>query len=109
LDAPVGLVGGLIWYPEFHIVLGITFVGNGLYAMARGLGLFGNSSRLFQYSIGFNYVLYLVLVVLVEMSLAPGANPGAPIATVVTLNGHVLLAFLEEKARSTPEDIRHRP
>jgi hypothetical protein len=108
LDAPVGVVGGMIWYPAIEIFLGITFVGNGLHAMARGLSLVRPSKegdRFFQYAIALNFVLYIILVVLVEFSLTPGPHPGAPVVTVVMVNGHLLLAFLDEKAQSTPETL----
>lgn len=107
LMPPQKVVAGVIFYPEIHIFLGCFYVLNGLWAIKRGMKgereSTGPSDPWFQRSIGLNYLCYFVLVVMTEMALPDGPNPGAAVVTVVTLNGHLLLAWLDDRAQSTPE------
>ena len=102
LDKPFVVVGGPMWFPEIEIALGVTCVLLGVWGCLRGLGMASAEDGSFGYAVGFNYVLYFVLKVLVQVGYFPaGMGPGAAPATisVVFLPGHLILAFLDDKGR----------
>lgn len=106
LDAPVPVVAGPIVFPEMEIALGCSVSLLGLWGIVRGMGI-ANSGGLFTSLVGFNYVAYLALKVLVEIGwyAPPPAVASSTTIALVFLPGHIMLAFLDDKARLAPEQI----
>lgn len=103
LQPPQPVVGQPISYPAMTIAMGCLFTIVGLWGMARGLCL-GGSGRLFQATVMFTYLAYMGSIVLTEFSIN-GASGMASMATVVAVNGHVILMYLDHKASTMPEFI----
>jgi hypothetical protein len=106
LAAPFPVVAGPIVFPEIEITLGCTCSLLGLWGMARGFGIAAEGS-MFGNMVGFNYLAYVALKVLVQIGFyAPaGAVASAAAITVVFLPAHIILPFLDDKARLGPEQI----
>jgi uncharacterized membrane protein len=106
LAAPFPVVAGPIVFPEMEIALGCSCSLLGLWGMARGFGIAAEGSR-FGNLVGFNYVAYIALKVLVQIGFyaPPPAVASAAALTVVFLPAHIMLSFLDDKARSGPEQI----
>jgi len=99
---PKGVPGGPIWFPAIEIFLGVTCVLIGIWGMLRGKGMVNRDDGSFGAVVGCNYILYFVLKVCVTMGYFPfGMAPGHAASTVavVFLPGHMILAYLDDKAR----------
>lgn len=105
LQPPVTVIGQPITHPEITISIGVLLTLIGMWGMLRGIGLAGNNSRAFQLAVGFGYFAYICCIVLTEFSIPGPAAAKSSMATVVFLNGNVMLAWLDEKARTVPEDM----
>lgn len=104
LTPPVMVAGQPITHPEITIATGVLLTLIGMWGMLRGLGK-GSKSRTFQVIIGFGYLAYICLIVLTEFSAAQPAAAKASMASAVFLNAHVIIAYLDEKASTTPEEM----
>ena len=105
LAKPVKVVGQPISHPQITIAMGCLFTLVGIWGMARGLGVVGNGSRLFQGAVFFAYLSYMCLIILTEFSIPGAAANMSSMATVVAVNAHVIVMYLDEKARSMPAEI----
>jgi len=101
---PVNVVRYSITHPEITMGIGAIFTLVGIYGMARGLGLAPNDNRYFQLAVFAAYVAYLAAIVLTEFSIA-GQSHMATTAGVDLLNGHIILSFLDQKAKTVPEQM----
>jgi hypothetical protein len=100
----IAVVGQPITHPEITIAMGVIFTLIGIWGMARGLGIAPKGDRFFQLAVGFAYMSYVATVILTEFSIA-GASGMASMAAVVAINAHVILAYLDQKAGTVPEEM----
>jgi hypothetical protein len=100
----IAVVGQPITHPEITIAMGVIFTLIGIWGMARGLGIAPRGDRFFQLAVGFGYVSYVATIVLTEFSIA-GASGMSSMAAVSAVNAHVILAFLDQKAGTVPEEM----
>eukprot|EP00526_Cylindrotheca_closterium_P013822 CAMPEP_0113655098 /NCGR_PEP_ID=MMETSP0017_2-20120614/29511_1 /TAXON_ID=2856 /ORGANISM="Cylindrotheca closterium" /LENGTH=350 /DNA_ID=CAMNT_0000568295 /DNA_START=100 /DNA_END=1152 /DNA_ORIENTATION=+ /assembly_acc=CAM_ASM_000147 len=100
----VVFVGQPITVPEITLAMGAIFALVGVYGMARGLGLAQNDNRYFQIAVAVAYIAYLGAVVLTEFSIG-GRVAGAMAAGVEVINCHIILSFLDQKAKTMPEEM----
>ena len=109
LNPPVGVAMFTVTFPEISILVGIVYVLNGLYGLARAFGLYkaDEHDHSFQMGIAFQYFCTLVLMILVQISYLPGGMlaAAAPSRGCLTMGAHVLPAFLDYKMRTTPEHL----
>ena len=104
LAPPAMVVGQPISHPQITITMGVIFTLVGLWGMARGCGI-ANGSRLFQGAVFFAYLCYMCFIILTEFSIPDPAAAMSSMATVVAVNAHVIVMYLDEKARSMPAEI----
>lgn len=100
----IAVVGQPITHPEITIAMGVIFTLIGIWGMARGLGLAPNDNRYFQFAVGFGYMAYVATIILTEFSIAR-ANGTSSMAAVVAINAHLILAYLDQKAGTVPEEM----
>jgi len=97
----------VVYFPEISVFVGLVYVLNGLFGLGRYFSVLPSSpdNHTFQFSIGFQYLCTLVLMIITQFSLSPGAGyaAAAPSVACLTLGAHVLPAFLDYKARTTPD------
>jgi len=107
VNPPVGVAMFTVTFPEISVFVGLVYVLNGLYGLARAFGLIpaGPEDHSFQMGIAFQYFCTLVLMILVQVAYLEGGAlaPAAPSRACLTLGAHVLPAFLDFKMRSTPD------
>jgi len=96
-----------VTFPEISVFVGLVYLLNGLYGLARALRFIDAKSHdhSFQVGIALQYFCTLVLMILVQVAYLPGNTmaAAAPGRACFTLGAHLLPAFLEYKMRSTPE------
>ena len=96
----------VVWFPEISVFVGLIYILNGIFGSARSFGMvFNPNDNTFQMTMAFQYLCTLVLMILTQIAWAPGGvdAAAAPSVACLTLGAHVLPAFLDYKARSTPE------
>ena len=75
------------------------YVLNGLFGLGRYFSVLPSSpdNHAFQLSIGFQYLCTIVLMIITQFSLSPGAEyaAAAPSVACLTLGAHILPAFLD--------------
>ena len=105
LDAPFPVVGGPIWFPEIDITLGVTTILIGIWGILRGMNVDLSGGPIFGNVVYFNYFLYVLLKVMVQIGYFPGEGPAgaAAMVTIVFLPGHVILAYLDDKAQENED------
>ncbi|CAJ1944513.1 unnamed protein product [Cylindrotheca closterium] len=104
IEPLVIFVGQPVTVPEITLAAGAIFALVGIYGMARGLGLAQNDNTYLQAALPVAYIAYLGAVVLTEFSIG-GRPEGAMTAGVEAINGHIILSFLDHKAKTMPETM----
>lgn len=104
IEPLVIFVGQPITVPEITMAAGAVFALVGIYGMARGLGLAQTDNRYLQIAMVVAYILYLGAVVLTEFSIG-GRVDAAMTAGVEFMNGHIILSYLDQKAKTMPETM----
>ena len=97
-----------ITYPEISIFVGLVYILNGMFGFYRAtLGRPSADDHFFQYGMAFQYFCTVVLMIVVQIAYLPGGTlaGAAPSRSCLTLGAHVLPAFLDFKARCTPENL----
>jgi hypothetical protein len=97
-----------VTFPEISIFVGLIYILNGTFGFFRAtLSYPKGEDNTFQYGIAFQYFCTVVLMIVVQISYLPGGAlaAAAPSRSCLTLGAHVLPAFLDFKARSTPENL----
>eukprot|EP00980_Cylindrotheca_fusiformis_P021897 scaffold8740_cov113-Cylindrotheca_fusiformis.AAC.5 len=100
----ISVVGQPITHPEITVANGVLFTLIGMWGMARGFELVVNDNRYFQLAVGFSYVAYVATIILTEFSIG-GASGMSSTAAVMAINGHIILAYLDQKAGTVPEEM----
>jgi hypothetical protein len=107
LDEPVAVAMFVVNFPGISIFVGLVYLLNGFFGMARAFRLIkaGENNHIYQMTMALQYLCTLILMVIVQMSYSPGDRfaPAAPSVSCLTLAAHVFPAYLDFKARTTPE------
>lgn len=107
LVPPVGVAMFTVTFPEISIFVGVVYIANGVFGFYRAFSKPSADDHIFQFGIAFQYFCTVVLMIIVQIAYLPGGTlaPAAPSRACLTLGAHVLPAFLDYKARSTPENL----
>lgn len=107
VNPPVGAAMFTVTFPEISIFVGLVYILNGMFGFYRAFNRPSANDHTFQYGMAFQYFCTVVLMILVQITYLPGGTlaPAAPSRACLTVGIHVLPAFLDFKARSTPDDL----
>ena len=109
VEPPVGVAMFTVTFPEISVFVGLVYLLNGLYGIARSLKIVAadENDHSFQFGMAFQYFCTLVLMIIVQIAYLPGGAlaAAAPSRACLTVGAHVLPAFLDFKMRSTPEEL----
>jgi hypothetical protein len=92
-----------ITYPEISVTVGLVYMLNGLWGVGRAYTK--PNDDYFPMSLGFQWFLTVALMILTQISYLPLDTMAyaAPTRGCLMLAAHVMPAFLDFKARTTPE------
>ena len=92
-----------VTYPEISVTVGLVYLLNGLWGMVRASS--NPTDDYFPMSLGFQWVLTVTMMILTQISYLPYATMADATTTrgCLMLAAHVMPAFLDYKARLTPE------
>ena len=106
---PIAVAMYVVHFPEIAIFVGLVQLIMGLWGLARRFGLLNGGADDHSYQIGmaFTWVIVLSMMIMTQISWADGGAlaPAAPTIATLTFGLHLLPAFLDFKARTTPEEI----
>mmetsp|Transcript_56978 Transcript_56978/g.138810 ORF Transcript_56978/g.138810 Transcript_56978/m.138810 type:complete len:408 (+) Transcript_56978:176-1399(+) len=99
----------IVTYPVLSIVVGCVQMFNGLWGMLRKLGILvpKEDSGLFVCMIWAGWFIQLVIQIIVQPSILPGAAAARapPTLTAFSFGMNFMPAYLDSKAKSLPENI----
>jgi hypothetical protein len=109
LEPPVAVAVYVVHYPELAIFVGLIQLIMGIWGMARRFGVMngGADDHSFQIGMAITCLFVLSMMVMTQVSWAAGGMlaPAAPTIATLVFGLHAITAFLDFKARSTPEEI----
>ncbi len=107
-NGPVIVGVFVVSFPEMSIFVGLVYVLNGMFGVARSYRIMATpEDNTLQLTVAFQFLCTLVLMVITQISWLPGdAGAGAaPTVACVTFGTHIIVPFLDYKARTMPEVI----
>lgn len=109
-SGPVAVAMYIVHFPEISIFVGVVQVLNALFGMARSFGMHsGSNDHIFQATTYFQWLCTVTFQILVQVAYAPGgaAAAAAPSQTMLTMGINFIVAYLDYKMRSTPDELPH--
>jgi hypothetical protein len=109
-SGPVAVAMYIVHFPEISIFVGVVQVLNALFGMARSFGMHsGANDHIFQATTYFQWLCTVTFQILVQVAYAPGgaAAAAAPSQTMLTMGINFIVAYLDYKMRSTPDELPH--
>lgn len=109
LEPPIAVAVYIVHFPELSVLVGLIQLVMGVWGMARRFGVLngGADDHSFQIGMAITWLAVLTMMVMTQVSWAPEGMLAAAAPTIATLvfGLHVITAFLDFKARTTPEEI----
>jgi hypothetical protein len=109
LEPPIGVAVYVVHFPALCIIVGLVQLIMGIWGMARRFGFLtgGAEDHSFQFGMALTWLLVLSTMIMTQVSWAPEGTlaPAAPTIATLTFGLQAIAAFLDFKARSTPEEI----
>ena len=106
-NGPIAVAAYVVFFPEITIFIGLLQLVMGLWGMARRFGYLvgGTDDNSYQIAMAFTWCCVLSMMVMTQVSWADGGTiaGAAPTIATLTFGIHLLPAFLDFKARSTPD------
>ena len=106
-DGPIAVAAYVVFFPEISIFIGLLQLVMGLWGLARRFGSLvgGADDHSYQIAMAFTWCCVLSMMVMTQVSWAAGDTIAGASPTIATLTFgiHLLPAFLDFKARSTPD------
>jgi len=105
---PIVVAMFVVSFPEIAVTAGVVHMANAIYGMARGFGFHGGANdHWFQATTLVSWICTVVLQILVQVCYVPGGNaaPAAPTYTMMTMGMSVMVAFLDFKMRTVPDEF----
>lgn len=102
----IGVAMFVVQFPEISVFVGLVYTLNGIFGFARCYGIMATTTdHKFQMTMAFQFLCTIFLMIITQVSWAPGGAmaAAAPSIACLTFGAHVLPAFLDFKARTTPE------
>jgi hypothetical protein len=104
---PIDVAMFTVTFPEMSVFVGILYVINGIWGFYRAFRKPAANDNSYQISIAIQYFFTVVIMIVTQISYLPGDSlaAAAPSRACLTFGASLMPAFLDYKARSTPDDL----